>query len=73
MDSASFIVEYLYFDKPILFTLRDDSVKSRFNSFGNKVFDYLYTSSGKPTTIEFIDKTIPCAAGMDLVAVSPSL
>ena len=34
MDSASFIVEYLYFDKPILFTLNDNAVKERFNSFG---------------------------------------
>ena len=55
LDSASFIVEYLYFDKPILFTMRDESMKERFNTFGQMVFDYLYTSTNQEETGAFID------------------
>ncbi len=44
LDSASFIVEYLYFNKPILFALHDDKVQDRFNDFGKLVFDVLYTT-----------------------------
>lgn len=57
-DSASFIVEYLYFDKPILFTLNDDSVIDRFNSFGKLVFDYLYTADSKNKVIQFIQNQV---------------
>lgn len=58
MDSASFIVEYLYFDKPILFTMTDDSVKDRFNSFGKMVFDYLYTAKTKEKVNLFLENQV---------------
>lgn len=58
LDSASFIVEYLYFDKPILFTMRDESVLERFNSFGKKVFDYLYKARSSSDTIDFINDVV---------------
>lgn len=58
MDSASFIVEYLYFNKPILFTMHDETVLDRFNSFGKIVFDYLYKSSNKLETFQFISVTV---------------
>jgi len=55
LDSASFIVEYLFFNKPILFTMKDDKVKERFNSFGKEVFNYLYTAKKKEDLEEFIE------------------
>lgn len=55
LDSASFIVEYLFFNKPILFTMKDDKIKERFNSFGRKVFNYLYTSKDQKKLEEFIE------------------
>jgi CDP-glycerol glycerophosphotransferase (TagB/SpsB family) len=58
MDSASFIVEYLYFDKPILFTKVDDQVLERFNSFGQDVFNYLYQASEKSEIEKFISETV---------------
>jgi len=41
-DSASFMTEYLYTDKPSLFLVNDDRLTERFNDFGNRVFDLLY-------------------------------
>lgn len=58
MDSASFIAEYLYFDKPILFTMRDQEVKQRFNSFGQEIFDYLYTSQNEKEVNHFIENQV---------------
>jgi hypothetical protein len=58
MDSASFIVEYLYFDKPLCFTMRNDAVKDRFNSFGKIVFNYLYTAKDNNEIDFFIDNVV---------------
>lgn len=58
LDSASFIVEYLYFDKPILFTMKDDEIKVRFNSFGKKVFDYLYTGKNNEDLSRFLQNQV---------------
>ena len=58
MDSASFIAEYLYFDKPILFTLRDEDVQSRFNSFGQAIFKVLYQSRDTTQTNEFVKNQV---------------
>jgi CDP-glycerol glycerophosphotransferase (TagB/SpsB family) len=58
MDSASFIVKYLYFDKPLCFTMQDNNVKDRFNSFGRMVFDYLYTAEFEKEIIYFIDNIV---------------
>lgn len=58
LDSASFIVEYLYFNKPIIFTMKDDSILDRFNSFGKKVFNYLYKAKNKSDINIFINNVI---------------
>lgn len=57
-DSASFIAEYLYFDKPILFTLKDSNVINRFNSFGQKIFNVLYQSNTLNDTNNFINNQV---------------
>lgn len=58
MDSASFIVEYLYFNKPILFTMYDDSVKERFNPFGQMVFDFLSKAKNSTEIDGFITEVV---------------
>ncbi len=58
MDSASFIVEYLYFEKPIIFTARDTNIRERFNSFGQMVFETLYTAENQGETERFIDEIV---------------
>ena len=58
LDSASFIVEYLYFNKPLLFTMRDERILERFNSFGQMVFDYMYKGKNQQDTYRFINETV---------------
>ena len=38
--------------------MNDDKVKERFNSFGRKVFDYLYTSYSKNELNKFIENQV---------------
>lgn len=58
LDSASFIVEYLYFNKPVLFTYRDKDVKERFNSFGQEVLNVLYSGAGEADILAFLEERI---------------
>ena len=58
MDSASFIVEYMYFDKPLLFTMKDSNVLERFNSFGQKVLKHWYKAKDKDDIKAFILDTV---------------
>ena len=44
MDSASFIAEYLYVNKPLLFLTREEQ---RFNSLGEKIMPCYYTAKGE--------------------------
>tara|TARA_B110001452_G_C15212593_1_gene420563 strand:+ start:51 stop:1358 length:1308 start_codon:yes stop_codon:yes gene_type:complete len=55
LDSASFMVEYLYFGKPLLFMQRDPLVKERLNEFGQLVLKQLCTSNNETELIAFID------------------
>ena len=57
-DSASFIAEYLYFNKPLCFTMKDDDVKNRFNSFGKMIFEFLYISKDSLSINVFINNII---------------
>ena len=41
-DCGSFLLEYLYMNKPVLYTLRDDKMLSSFNDFGLKGYEQLY-------------------------------
>jgi hypothetical protein len=57
-DSGSFIVEYLYFDKPILYAKRHDQIFGTFNSFGQDVFNYLYKAHNKKEIEYFIIEVV---------------
>ena len=57
-DSGGFIVEYLYVDKPILFTKSHDNLLESFNSFGQEVFNYLYKAYNVRELEKFITEVV---------------
>jgi hypothetical protein len=57
-DSASFLVEYLYVNKPVQFTIRDSNVINRFNEFGKLCYDMHYQASTEKEIVFFIEKVI---------------
>lgn len=57
-DSASFMVEYLYIGKPVLFTKRDSKIRERFNDFGKIVFNHLYQADNESEILTFIDEVV---------------
>lgn len=57
-DSASFMVEYLYLDKPTLYTLRDDHVTDRFNEFGRLAFQVHQHAYNTTAILQFLDDTV---------------
>ena len=58
MDSASFLAEYLYFRKPLLFTKNDRDVQNRFNSFGRKIFSVIYEAYDQFDIENFIEEIL---------------
>lgn len=50
-DSGSFTTDYIYTQKPVLFTVRNEEVRSKFSPVGEKMFDVHYKSH----TVEDID------------------
>lgn len=58
MDSASFIAEYLYFNKPCYFSVKEPVVLGRFNSFGKQIFNYLYKGDSEKEIISFIENVV---------------
>jgi hypothetical protein len=57
-DSGSFVVEYLYTKKPVMFLLRDESIKNRFNEVGKEALSNLYLGKSKNDIECFIQKII---------------
>jgi hypothetical protein len=57
-DGESFMVEYLYTQKPSLFLVADERVSERFNVFGKLVFDQLYKGYNESDIDSFINDVI---------------
>jgi len=57
-DSGSFLVEYLYVNKPVLFLVSRDDIKKYFNPFGCEAFDVCYHGKKKEDINFFIDSLI---------------
>lgn len=53
-DGESFMVEYLYTNKPSLFLIADENVSDRLNIFGEKVLRHLYQAKSDKDIHEFI-------------------
>ena len=62
-DCASFTVEYLYAQKPVLFQIRDEKVKEEFNSFGQMCLEQHYLAYSIEETEQFIKDVV--IAGKD--------
>jgi CDP-glycerol glycerophosphotransferase (TagB/SpsB family) len=59
LDSISFMTEYMVTHKPILFTIRDNSIYSKFNEFGIFNFKLLYkTNNWKSDIIDYIENIV---------------
>ncbi|MDD2563406.1 MAG: CDP-glycerol glycerophosphotransferase family protein [Salinivirgaceae bacterium] len=57
-DSISFISEYCYTGKPSLFMVRDDTVLSKFNEFGDIALKLSYLARNENDIHHFIDNAI---------------
>lgn len=58
LDSASFMVEYLFTGKPSLFTKRDKDIEKRFNDFGKLIYHKLYHANNENDITNFINKVV---------------
>ena len=57
-DSGSFLVEYLYLNKPPLFTVKDNDINDRFNIFGKMAFKQSYHAYNENDLIAFIEDVV---------------
>ncbi|MEC5394199.1 CDP-glycerol glycerophosphotransferase family protein [Riemerella anatipestifer] len=57
-DSGSFLIEYLYTEKPVLRTDRDDSICDRLNSFGKMAYNVHYIAKNLNDIEQFIGMII---------------
>ena len=58
MDSISFILEYMFVNKPSLYALKDGNTQSKFNILGKLAFETLYKSSSEEDIIDFIENQV---------------
>lgn len=57
-DSGSFLIEYLYTQKPVQFLMNNEQVKSQFNALGQKVFDVIDLGKSKDEIRRFITDVV---------------
>ena len=66
-DSASFIVEYLYTNNPVMFLANDDNVSDRLNEIGKIALSKFYLAKKREDIIQFIENVI--IKGNDIMKV----
>lgn len=57
-DSSSFVIEYLYTNKPVMFLINNDSIPEKFNEIGKMAFSRLYHAKSLEDIEEFIKDVI---------------
>lgn len=57
-DSGSFITEYMYVDKPVMFTLREDKPHHEFSEVAKACFEHYYFSETSDDIEQFIKNLI---------------
>jgi len=57
-DSGSFMVEYLYTQKPVIFLVADKGITERFNEIGKMTFEQLYHGNCEKDIITFINEIV---------------
>ena len=53
-DSGSFVIEYLYTNKPVMFLINDDSILNRFNEIGKMALSRLYQGKTQEDVESFL-------------------
>lgn len=57
-DCASFLAEYLYTQKPVLFLNRDQNIAERFNKVGREIYSSLYHGETIEDIENFVDQVV---------------
>lgn len=57
-DCGSFIIEYLYTGKPVLFLVRSEKVKEQFNEIGTEALKVLYQGYNQQEITNFIESVV---------------
>lgn len=57
-DSSSFVIEYLYTNKPVMFLVNNDSIPEKFNEIGKMAFSNLYHGKNQEEIEEFVKNII---------------
>ena len=57
-DSSSFVIEYLYTEKPVMFLINNDSIYCKFNELGRMALDKLYHGKSRKDVDNFIKRVI---------------
>ncbi len=58
-DSGSFVIDYLYFSKPVMFITKDIEItKCHGNELSRIAYDYHYIGSNQQDIIDFIENTV---------------
>ncbi|HRA71913.1 MAG TPA: hypothetical protein PLB11_03700 [Flavobacterium sp.] len=57
-DSGSFMAEYLITGKPLLYMIRNESIKDYLNVFGEKTLELHYQSRNQKQVIDFIENVV---------------
>jgi CDP-glycerol glycerophosphotransferase (TagB/SpsB family) len=65
-DSGSFLIEYLYTKKPVMFLRSDNSIEERFNEVGKMALSKIYQGKNKEDLESFVQEVI--IGGRDLMA-----
>jgi hypothetical protein len=57
-DCSSFVIEYLYTNKPVMFLINNDSIPEKFNEIGKMALSQLYQGRNKKDIEYFIEEVI---------------
>jgi len=57
-DSGSFVIEYLYTYKPVMFLVRDKNIADRFNVIGKDALEVIYKGIKKVDIDNFIEEVV---------------
>lgn len=57
-DSSSFVIEYLYTGKPMLFLLESEEVLNRFNEVGDKAISHSYIARNTKEIVSFLNDVV---------------
>lgn len=57
-DSGSFVIEYLYTNKPVMFLMNSEKVKEEFNDIGKKALSVTDQGYKKEDILQFIEESV---------------